>query len=221
MLMHDLKIPLSLIGGYIARLMSEKAGPVNKKQRQYFEIIWGELRRMEYIINTYQDKPIQEGMHPKGSTDGFDLKASLRELCELFTDMAEERNISLSIMVPDGLSSLKGCSKKLYRVFANLLKNALTYTPRGGRVDIRVKEEELYIISEIRDSGIGVRTDELRNVFSLFYRSQDVTEKAGSGLGLAIVKSIVESHGGKVWVESEYGKGSSFFVQLPKMQYCK
>lgn len=215
MLLHDIKTPLSLIGGYVARLISEKAGPINDKQREYFEIIWAELRRMEHIINSHQDRPTPGGIHAKDSTNRFDLKKGLRELSQLFGNMAAERNIRLLVSVPAGISPIKGDSRQLYRVFENLLKNALLYTRRGGRVEIRATDNDSYVVCEFRDSGIGMRNHELSHVFTPFYRSAEAAEKAGSGLGLAIVKNIVEACGGKVWVESEYGKGSIFFVKLP------
>lgn len=216
MFIHDIKTPLSLIGGYIARLINEKAGPITEKQREYFEIIWSELRRMEYIINSHRDQSGQIGMYASDATDRFDLKEGLRELSQLFGNMAAERNIRLSVIVPAGISPIKGDFRRLHRVFANLLKNALLYTPPGGSVRIRVKDNVSHVVCEIRDSGIGMKNHELPHIFTPFYRSRNVAETPGSGLGLVIVKDIVEASGGKVWVESEYGRGSSFFVQFPK-----
>lgn len=102
----------------------------------------------------------------------------------------------------------------------NLVENAIKYTERGGQVRVRVTSEQESLIFEVRDTGIGISPVDQPRLFEKFYRGarQGMKKQQGSGLGLAIVKSIAERHGGKVWVESQLGKGSTFYLSLPVRQ---
>ena len=108
----------------------------------------------------------------------------------------------------------------LHQGVYNLVENAIKYTPDGGQVTIRARTEPEHLMFEVADSGIGIPEEDLPRLFEKFYRGKQREARAqhGTGLGLAIVHSIAESHGGKVWVESEVGKGSTFFLQIPLTQ---
>jgi signal transduction histidine kinase len=108
----------------------------------------------------------------------------------------------------------------LHQAVYNLVENAIKYTPNGGSISIRARTEPDHLIFEVEDSGIGIAAEDKPRLFEKFYRSKQREARAqqGTGLGLAIVRSIAESHGGKVWVESELGKGSTFFLQIPLTQ---
>jgi signal transduction histidine kinase len=100
------------------------------------------------------------------------------------------------------------------RVFSNLLGNAVKFTPRGGTVSVSLSSGNGHILFRVSDTGIGIPVKDLPHIFNPFFRGEK--DSKGSGLGLAIVKRIIESHGGKIWVESEQGKGSAFIIMLPK-----
>jgi len=100
------------------------------------------------------------------------------------------------------------------------VENAIKYTPSGGKVNLRARSSDSHVTFEIRDNGIGIAPTDLKHLFEKFYRgkAREARTQHGTGLGLAIVRSIAERHGGKVWVESEQGKGSAFFLQVPLVQ---
>jgi two-component system, OmpR family, phosphate regulon sensor histidine kinase PhoR len=108
----------------------------------------------------------------------------------------------------------------LHQAVYNLVENAIKYTPNDGHVTLRARTELNHLVFEVEDSGIGIPEDDRPRLFEKFYRGKQREARAqhGTGLGLAIVHSIAESHGGKVWVESEVGKGSTFFLRIPLTQ---
>jgi len=108
----------------------------------------------------------------------------------------------------------------LHQGVYNLVENAIKYTPNGGQVTVRIRAAQTDLVFEVQDNGIGIAPSDLPRLFEKFYRGKqrEARSQHGTGLGLAIVRSIAERHGGKVWVESELGKGSTFFLQVPLVQ---
>ncbi|MFN3929264.1 MAG: sensor histidine kinase, partial [Thermoflexus sp.] len=144
------------------------------------------------------------------------LAEILNEAVQIIRPQAEEKQHTLIVEIPEALPPVHGDPRRLEQVFLNLLSNAVKYTPPGGRITLDAREQEGYIAVRISDTGVGIPPADLPHIFSKFYRVQREGETAGgTGLGLAIVKSIVERHGGRVWAESELGKGSTFTVLLP------
>lgn len=134
---------------------------------------------------------------------------------------AAKKNIRIdSSKVPRHRVEIEADPALLSQALRNLLENAIKYTPMGGQVSIGLREMEDSILFEIQDTGIGIAPLDLPRVFEKFYRSsrREAYSQKGSGLGLAIVKSIVERHHGKIWVESQLGRGSVFFIQIPLKQ---
>ncbi|CAG0955113.1 partial Alkaline phosphatase synthesis sensor protein PhoR, partial [Anaerolineae bacterium] len=130
--------------------------------------------------------------------------------------LAAQKQIHLTADLPDDTPPLIGEVQAIERVIVNLVANALTYTPDGGQVHVRVNRQQDEIIFSVKDTGIGISPTELTRIFDRFYRTPSARRKtAGTGLGLPIVKKIVELHGGRIEVESEEGKGSEFRVYFP------
>lgn len=126
--------------------------------------------------------------------------------------------IQVKVNFPEKFPHIDGDSDRIEQVLTNILSNAVKYTPAGGEITIEGKEETASVIISIRDTGPGIKKEELGKIFEKFYRGDNniARKKSGSGLGLSIAKGIVEAHGGKIWVESEEGKGSRFSFSLPK-----
>jgi len=134
---------------------------------------------------------------------------------------AGQKNISLSVDTTHSLpATVEADQALLHQGVYNLVENAIKYTPNGGQVMVRVRVEQKNLVFEVQDDGIGIAPSDLPRLFEKFYRGKQREARAqhGTGLGLAIVRSIAERHGGKVWVESELGKGSTFFLQVPLAQ---
>jgi len=126
--------------------------------------------------------------------------------------------VVLSASVPDGTPKVFGDIDKVRQIFTNLVSNALKFTPEGGKITINCQETDKHFVKcGVSDTGTGIPQDKLEKVFDRFYQVPESENKKpkGTGLGLAITKSIVDIHGGKIWVESEPGKGTTFWFTLP------
>jgi signal transduction histidine kinase len=131
--------------------------------------------------------------------------------------IARKKNISLRMDIVKGLPQIEVDGRRIEQVVANLLTNALNYTPSGGTVTVSISSDRDSILVSVADTGEGIPAEHLSHIFERFYRVDDARSRktGGAGLGLAIAKQMVELHGGKIWVESEVGKGSKFSFTLP------
>jgi two-component system, OmpR family, phosphate regulon sensor histidine kinase PhoR len=135
--------------------------------------------------------------------------------------LAGNKDISLSLEIPKDMPyAVEADQALLYQAMYNLVENAIKYTPNGGDVTVHLNPSPDDLTFAIQDSGIGIPEEDMKKLFGKFFRgtNREALKQRGTGLGLAIVKSIAERHGGKVWVESELGKGSTFFLQIPLAQ---
>jgi two-component system phosphate regulon sensor histidine kinase PhoR len=132
--------------------------------------------------------------------------------------VAEEKGQSLSLDVPEGASSILADARKLHLILSNLVSNAIKFTPQGGKIEIAARMGEDELTMSVRDTGIGIAAEEFDRLFDRFYQVGESLrrEYPGLGLGLSIVKELVELHQGKAWVESEAGKGSTFFFTVSR-----
>jgi signal transduction histidine kinase len=132
--------------------------------------------------------------------------------------LAEDKGQSLTLDVPEGTSSIWADASKLRLVLSNLVSNAIKFTPEGGKIEIAARMDEDELTMSVRDTGIGVVAEEHDRLFDRFYQVGESLrrEYPGLGLGLSIVKELVELHQGKAWVESEVGKGSTFFFTVSR-----
>ncbi|MEI7849087.1 MAG: ATP-binding protein, partial [Chloroflexota bacterium] len=215
---HDLRSPLTLIRGYATML--ETIGTLNEQQTGYARKIISSVEHMAHLINTLLDLGrVEAGV-------GLQLElVSLIDMIEQVTGplqlMAFQKNIEFSLNMPSNIRPMIEVDKALFQqVIYNLVENALKYTPDGGKVALSLHVKNNHALFEVQDSGIGVDPRDKPRLFEKFYRSgqREAREQKGTGLGLAIVKTITEVHGGKVWFESQLGKGSTFFLQVPLRQ---
>lgn len=215
---HDLRSPLTLMRGYASML--ELAGDLNEQQRNYSRMIVQGVDNMAKLVNNLLDL---------GRIDfGVGLQVEqvpILDIVERVTNslqlQATQKNISLGVEIPKDLpQALEADQTLLHQAVYNLVENALKYAPEGGVVTIQLQCTSTSLTFAIRDTGIGIPKSDLPRLFEKFYRgtNREALAKRGTGLGLAIVKSIAERHGGKVWVESELGKGSIFHLQIPLVQ---
>lgn len=206
---HDLRNPLGVTLGALAMLQRD-LGDVNDLQREVIEIgIQGANRMQELIDNVLNLAHIESGV-------GLRYKAiDVRELLERgivdIQPALQQREQTLIVDVPDDLPPLVGDMHWLYRALLNLLANANKYTPAGGEITLGAYVESDDLIIEVKDNGPGISPEFQTHIFERFYRAPASDQRArGSGLGLAIVKSVVEQHGGRVFVQSQVDRGSTF-----------
>jgi two-component system NtrC family sensor kinase len=211
---HDLCSPLSIIEGYID-LMKE-VGPLSAQQRQFVGRIKAATANMTQLVTDLLDLgKIEAGLEMEMLP--CDLEETIDLVVTGLQGWAERREIELRVELPENVPRVQGNSIRLRQVLTNLVDNALKYTPEGGTVAIRVSVENGSVTVQVRDTGIGIGLDDLPHIFEKFYRveTEETRDVVGTGLGLAIAKSIVEMHGGRMWVESEPATGSTFSFALP------
>ncbi len=210
---HDLRSPLTAILGYVELL--ERAGPLNDLQKQFVTRVRDNVTHITQLITELLDLGRIEA--------GFDLEQEVVDLSSLLRyavdgqrDRAQEKGQTLTLELPDALPPVLGNPVRLRQVFDNLIGNAVKYTQPGGRITVHAQVETGHILVRVADNGPGIPEEDLPHIFDKFYRASNVaSEVPGTGLGLAIVKSVVERHGGRVWVHSKEGEGTTFTVLLP------
>jgi signal transduction histidine kinase len=151
----------------------------------------------------------------KPAREMIDLAFLVREACDLFGTTAEDQGLRMTCALPDKCD-LRGDARMIRRLIANLLDNALKYTPSGGAVSVSVSETPRDAIITVQDTGIGISPGDLSRIFERFYRGDQSRSQAGIGLGLSLARAIARAHGGEITVTSRPGKGSVFTVTLPR-----
>ncbi len=211
---HDLRTPLTAIRGYVSLL--PRVGPLNDQQQDFVARV---ERSMDSIVELIADLldigKIEAGVD--WEMTAVSLQTVIRDVVDRLRPTAELHHQTLTIDAPD-LTPVQGNQRRLEQVVANLLGNAIKYTPDRGLIAVTLHEDDGFLVLQVSDTGIGISLDDQRRIFDKFYRVEsEATERiGGTGLGLSIVKAIVKKHSGRVWVQSELGKGSTFTVLLPR-----
>ena len=214
---HDLKAPLAAIQSYIGVMLGGFSGELTEKQSNMLQRSSVRITELLRLISDLLDIPRIETGQIVQEMKEISLRQVVRTCLEDQRKLAKERGIKLKVELPEALPKIRGSSPRLQQVIANLVNNALNYTPEGT-VTLRVREGDNHIEIEVMDTGIGIPPQDLPQVFDDFFRASNVATK-GTGLGLSIVKRIVEAHKGRIWVESPYSgsdTGSKFTFTLPK-----
>jgi signal transduction histidine kinase len=215
---HDLRSPLTLMRGYATML--EMVGELNEQQSGYVRRIVGGVESMSRLVNNLLDLGRIEA--------GVDLQLEIVPVQDVIDRVAgslqlqaTQKRVHLTTEVPpQTIPVVEADLSLLQQALHNLVDNAIKYTDAGGKVTLSASSETGYMIFKVEDTGIGIAPVDVPRLFEKFFRGaqQGAKKPAGSGLGLAIVKSIAERHGGRVWVESMLGKGSTFYLSIPIRQ---
>jgi PAS domain S-box-containing protein len=209
---HDLRNPLGSVSA-AAELLLDVPLPEDR-QRQQLQIIQRAAERMNRLIQDLLDVARIEAGGLLVRPRSLDIVPLLREGAELMQPRIRERGLEVDVLEPGELPAVRADYDRTLQVLTNLLVNAVRHTPRGGRIELGAGLENGQVTVRVSDTGTGIPDEALPHLFDRFWRPED-SDREGVGLGLAIVKGIVEAHGGRVWVESEVGKGSTFYFTLP------
>ena len=217
---HELRTPLSSIKAYMEMLIDGEAQD-DETRADFYNIIQGEANRLDRLIdNILNINRIESGVVQVQRTQ-VSLPAIIKEVVDVMLPQAHAKDIDLIELPTSVFFQVYADKDMIYQAILNLIGNAIKYTPNNGEVSIGVEldEERQRATIFVRDTGIGVPEDALPHLFDKFYRVANHKKVAkGTGLGLNLVKHIIETvHGGRVWVESEVGKGSTFHCSLPLM----
>ncbi|MEW6584078.1 MAG: HAMP domain-containing sensor histidine kinase [Nitrospirota bacterium] len=215
MCVHDMKTPVMVAKAFLSKLSSRISESLNENEASYFDIVKGNLDKLDRLI-----KEIMEFVHLERYEPRLGPVNIIRTVMESIGDMkaaADEKNIRIYFYQKKGLHELtpvvRGDQGMIKRAVTNLLENAVKYTYPEGVVTVQLSSMEDRLVIQIQDTGIGIPEHLLPYVFAPFYRCNSYAE--GTGLGLFFVKAIVEGHGGQIHAESSNGKGSTFSFTLP------
>ncbi len=221
---HELRTPLTMILAPLDRYLRSAGLKLFRERpeevQDYLQSVGANARRLLRQVNMILDySKVEAGKMTLNSTTA-NLGSILKDLIEASSPHAAEVGISLR---QEGVSDLKPSdfdAEKMEMVAANLLSNAVKYTPKGGEILVRASQNADSVWFEVKDSGCGIPKDKVDQLFKAFSQLEnaDQVRRGGTGLGLALVREFVQLHGGRAWVESEVGKGSSFFVEIPSRQ---
>ncbi|TMK76103.1 MAG: GAF domain-containing protein, partial [Actinobacteria bacterium] len=213
---HELRTPLNAIIGFSEVLAEKMFGDINEKQTEYLQDILESGRHLLSLINDILDlSKIEAGRMELEATD-FDLPSAIDNALILVRERASRRGITLGHSVDERLGQIRGDERKVKQVLLNLLSNALKFTPEGGRIDVRAVPHDGVAEISVADTGVGIAPQDQEAVFEEFRQVGTADKKVeGTGLGLALSRKFIELHGGRIWVESEVGKGSTFRFTLP------
>jgi heavy metal sensor kinase len=212
---HDLRSPITRIRG-----IAEVTLTATRKLEDYEEMAAStieECDRLLEMINTMLTISKTESGLEQFSGESLDLTHLVRQACELFLPVAEDKGLSLQSKIPDAMK-LKGDARMIQRMLANLLDNAIKYTRPGGRIDVTVCDGQDQIAVQVSDTGMGISEHDLQRIFGRFYRCDQSRSQAGTGLGLSLARAIARAHGGDISAVSTLGQGSTFTIKLPKTQ---
>jgi signal transduction histidine kinase len=214
---HELRTPLNAVIGFSEVLLERMFGEINAKQEEYLNDILGSGRHLLSLINDILDLSKIEAGRMELELAAFDLPQAIDNALTLVRERATGRAIALRVAVDERLGEFRGDERKIKQVLLNLLSNAIKFTPEGGRVEVRAEPVDGHVELSVSDTGVGIAPADQEAVFEeLRQVGTDYAKKReGTGLGLALARRFVELHGGRIWVKSQIGLGSTFAFTLP------
>lgn len=216
---HELRSPLHTITGFSELLEEEIEGPLNDKQKRFVKHIYRDSQHLLALINDILDLSKIEAGRLEFRTEDFELAPAIEEVVGTIRPQADAKSIAILNHVQDDLM-LRADRLRVKQVVMNLLSNAVKFTPPGGRIGLDSTWFRKQVAVTVWDTGIGIAPEHGRAVFDVFYQTGATTKgiREGTGLGLAISKRLVEQQGGRIWLESEPGRGSRFTFSMPSPQ---
>ncbi|MBN1138196.1 MAG: GAF domain-containing protein [Anaerolineae bacterium] len=223
---HELRTPMTSIKGYTDLLAAGAVGGVSPQQRRFLEIVRANTERMISLVNNLIVVSEMDQGSLQIEPQPVNMAEVIAEAAQAIRAQAGERQLDVVVNLPADLNPVLGDRGRLRQIMDNLLDNAWRYTPANGRITVWAAEANLdgqaglpprCVVVNVRDTGVGIAPEDQDRIFARFYRADNPlsVEAGGTGMGLAIVKSLVEAHGGRVWVESQPGAGSTFSFVVP------
>jgi two-component system phosphate regulon sensor histidine kinase PhoR len=215
---HELRTPLTASMGYTELLLSGGVGEVPEAQREFLQTIYESNQHLQWLVDDLLDVSRMESGRFELELGSVGLQEVVEAVAERMRPAAQDSGVELRPECEPDLPTVWGDARRLQQVLGNLLSNAVKYTPRGGLARICARRaDEDHVLLEVSDTGMGIDPQDLPDLFQRFHRGRNAVDGniPGTGLGLYIAKSIVESHGGRIEVESSLGCGTTFRVYLP------
>lgn len=211
---HELRTPLSIILGYLSFLREKADNPETVAQ---LDTVLGAAVRLRGLIEDMLNLQYVERGEPQLAAEPIDFCALVRHLIEERRGTMQAKKLHVSLHLPQAPLQIRGDGQAMETVVGNLLNNAIKFTQLGGSIDVVLARHGREAWLEVRDDGIGIPSDKLEQVFTRFYQVEPplVRSYEGLGLGLAVARDLLEAQGGRIWVRSEKGEGSCFYVAMP------
>ncbi|MCQ2771039.1 MAG: cell wall metabolism sensor histidine kinase WalK, partial [Clostridia bacterium] len=213
---HELRTPLTAIKGFVETVVLHPELDSEIKDQFMNDVIF-ECDRMTRIVEDLLVLSRLDNNRTAWKIETFDFYQFLEHLSNIMSVEAEKHHHDLECVAEKNLENMTGDREKLQQVLVNIVSNSIKYTPDGGKIRIVAKKAENGVVVCVEDNGMGIPQEDIPRLFERFYRVEKArtTDSGGSGLGLAITKEIIDSHGGKVWVESEVDVGTKMYVYMP------
>ena len=213
---HELRTPLNAVIGFSEVLLQRMFGELNDKQDEYLKDIYASGQHLLSLINDILDLSKIEAGRTELTPAPFHLPSALENAVTLVKERAGRHAIALSLDVDPQLGEAVGDERKIKQVLLNLLSNAVKFAPEGGRITLKAGPRAGAVEIAVTDTGIGIALEDQAAIFEEFRQvGSDERRREGTGLGLTLAKKFVELHGGRIWVESEVGRGATFTFTLP------
>ncbi|MEW6619032.1 MAG: ATP-binding protein [bacterium] len=214
---HELRTPLTTMKEFVSLILDEIPGKINKEQNEFLSIINENINRLARLINNMLDLSRIESGRMELNRKEIDITTVAEQVIKFLHAQAKEKNILIENLLPADLSVYADMDKTS-QILTNLVDNAIKFTQKGGKVTIEGKRVNNQVQISIIDTGIGIAKESIPQIFERFQRIELLADQQarGTGLGLSICKALIEMHHGKIWVESEVGKGSNFTFSLPE-----
>ncbi len=216
---HELRTPLTVINSYLEMFEDGLLGEMYDNQKEKLEIIHSQSDHMIGLVEDMLDTLKLESRKFNIQKKSLKLETIVKNSVEEMSRLADIKEHVISLKILGDLPRIRGDTQRIKQVFNNLLTNAIKYTPDKGKINVELKNENGQLLISISDNGVGIAEEEQDRIFEKFYTvggKSLIRESERMGLGLTIARGIVEAHGGRIWVESELNKGSTFHFTLPK-----
>jgi signal transduction histidine kinase len=215
---HELRTPLTFVKGYVEMLLNGDMGQINERQRESLSIVADKTNTTARLVSDIIF--LQQIEHESLQLAELNLAQVVRRALQSNQAAAEGAHIALECHVAPDLPPAHADRDRINQVLDNLISNAIKFSPQGGTITVQIEDAGAMLQISVSDTGIGISEDQVGRIFERFYQVDgSATRKfGGAGLGLTIVKRIVEAHGGRIWVKSQTGQGSTFFFTLPKAE---
>ncbi len=215
---HELRTPLNAIIGFSELLIDPGFGRLAGEQREYAADILSSGRHLLDLINEILDLSKIEAGKMRLTPEPFEIGPVVDEALALFRVEAGRREIALAAGMDERSEIVEADRGRVRQILNNLLSNAVKFTPQGGRIAVHTRNEGDWLTVAVSDTGIGIRTEDQERIWEAFTQvdGSHARKYQGTGLGLTLVRKFVEMHGGRVWLESRYGEGSTFHFTLPR-----
>jgi two-component system sensor histidine kinase/response regulator len=214
---HELRTPMTSIKGYVENMLDGLTGPLTDRQSYYLTRVKLNVERLTRMLNQLLDLNRIENRRVELQLAAMSMPDLAQDVVEGLQSLAQKKAIALATHTEGEVPNIQGDRDKLHQVLTNLVGNAIKFTPEGGdvRVEVTALSEGLVRVC-VSDTGCGIGPHEIEKVFEKFYRGESAPQEAlGAGLGLPITKSLVELHGGRIWVDSVLDAGSQFYFTVP------